>query len=46
MTEQRECDIMELEAVTSFICNNLGFSDEMQRLISQIELRIMELKEE
>lgn len=45
MTTQVQQDIKDMESIISFICNNVGFSDEMQRAISQIELRIMEVKE-
>ncbi|AJD82772.1 hypothetical protein AVV28_gp49 [Achromobacter phage JWX] len=38
-------DIHNLEEVISYISNNLPCSDEMQRLVSQIELRIAELDE-
>lgn len=40
-----EQDINDLEEVISYISNNLPCSDEMQRLVSEIELRIAKLDE-
>ncbi|WNO48844.1 hypothetical protein [Achromobacter phage maay_LB1] len=40
-----QADIEDLKTVRDYICNNIECSDEMQRLVSQIELRIMELEE-
>ncbi|QDH84347.1 hypothetical protein Axy16_006 [Achromobacter phage vB_AxyS_19-32_Axy16] len=33
-------DIEDLQRVRDFICNELALTDEMQLLVSQIELRI------
>ncbi|QIW86489.1 hypothetical protein AMA1_61 [Achromobacter phage AMA1] len=33
-------DIEDLQRVRNFICNELAMTDEMQRLVSEIELRI------
>lgn len=38
-------DIQDLKKVQDLITDNLETSDELQRLVSQIELRIMELEE-
>lgn len=38
-------DIDDLNTVRNFICNEMAMTDEMQRLVSQIELRIAELEE-
>lgn len=40
-----QADIEDLETVRNYICNRMAMTDEMQRLVSQIELRIMELEE-
>ncbi|QDH83863.1 hypothetical protein Axy06_005 [Achromobacter phage vB_AxyS_19-32_Axy06] len=33
-------DIEDLQRVRDYICNELAMTDEMQRLVSEIELRI------
>lgn len=38
-------DICSLNEVRDYICNNMESSDEMQRLVAQIELRMVELEE-
>lgn len=38
-------DIEDLQRVHNYICNKMAMTDEMQRLVSQIELRIAELEE-
>ncbi|WNO48519.1 hypothetical protein [Achromobacter phage SE2] len=38
-------DIEDLQHVRNYICNEMAMTDEMQRLVSQIELRIAELEE-
>lgn len=38
--------IAELNRVRDFICDNEECSEEMQRLVSILDLRIMELEEE
>lgn len=40
-----ESDIIDLEEVISYISNHMPCSDEMQRLVSEIELRIAKLDE-
>lgn len=39
-------DIEDLERVRNYICNEMAMTDEMQRLVSILDLRIMELEEE
>ncbi len=38
-------DIDDLKTVRNFICNNMPMTDEMQRLVSDIELRIAIIEE-
>ncbi|WNO48584.1 hypothetical protein [Achromobacter phage ewik_TL4] len=38
-------DIEDLQRVRNFICNELAMTDEMQRLVSDIELRIAIIEE-
>lgn len=45
MIDRIESDIADLEEVVSYIYDNMPDSDEMQRLVSELELRIATLKE-
>ena len=45
MIDRIESDIADLKEVISYISNNMPCSDEMQRLVSDIELRIAIVEE-